>query len=187
MQAFALNYLFLRIQAILNVHWMVFLQWHRPSEVSSIKYHIQLWIDVVQLLSYVWLFVTPWTAACQASLSFTISWNLLKLMSIESEMPATNFTFYCPLLLLPSIFPGIRVFFNESALCIRWPKSWSFCFNISPSNEYSGFFFSFRIDWFDLIKTLHISLRLPQWLSDKEATCNARNVGLIPGSGRSPG
>ena len=103
---------------------------------------------VVQSLSHVQLFAIPWTAACQASLSFTISQNLLKLMSIESEMPSNHFILCCPLLLLPSIFPSIRVFSNESALRIRWPKYWKF--SISPSNEYSGLI-SFRTDWFDLL------------------------------------
>ena len=93
---------------------------------------------------------TPWTAAHQASLFFTISWSLLKLTSIESVMPSNHLILCRPLLLLPSIFPSIRVFSNESALCIRWPKYWSFSFSISPSNEYSGFI-SFRIDWFDLL------------------------------------
>ena len=104
---------------------------------------------VVQLLSRVWLFATPWTAACQASLSFTISQSLLKLVSIESVMPSNHLVLCCPLLLLPSIFPSIRVFSNELALHIRWPKYWSFSFIISPSNEYSGLI-SLRIDWFDL-------------------------------------
>ena len=103
---------------------------------------------VVQSLSYVWLFATPWTAACQASLSFTISWSLFKLMSIELVMPSNYLVLCCPLLLLPSILPSIRVFSNELAFCIRWPKYWSFSFRISPSNEYSGLI-SFRIDWFD--------------------------------------
>ena len=103
---------------------------------------------VVQSLSSVWLFVTPWTAACQATLSFNISWCLLILMYIESVMPSNYFILFRPLLLLPSIFPSIRVFSNESVLCIRWPKYWSFTFTISPSNEYSGLI-SFRIDWFD--------------------------------------
>ena len=103
-------------------------------------------------LSRVWLFVTPWIAACQASLSFTISQSLLKLMSIESVMPSNHLILCCPLLLLPSIFPSIRVFSNDlgSALCIRWPKYWSFSFSISSSNEYSRLI-SFRIDWFDLL------------------------------------
>ena len=90
----------------------------------------------VQSLSHVWLFATPWTAAHQASLSFSISPSLLKLMSIESMMPSNHLILCRPLLLLPSVFPSIRVFSNESALRIRWPKSWSF--SISPSNEYAG-------------------------------------------------
>ena len=103
----------------------------------------------VQSLSRVWLFVTPWTATCQASMSITNSWSLLKLMSIESVIPSNHLILYCPLLLLASIFPRIRVFSNESVICIRWLKYWCFSFNISPSNEYSGMI-SFRIDWFDL-------------------------------------
>ena len=105
---------------------------------------------VVQLLSRVRLFVTPWTAACQASLSFTLSQSLLKLVSIESVMPSNHLILYHPLLFPPSIFPSIRVFSNESVLRIRWPKLWSFSFSISPSNEYSGLI-SFRIDRFDLL------------------------------------
>ena len=94
--------------------------------------------------------VIPWTTACQASLPFTIFWSLPKLMSLESVMPS-NYLILChPLLLLHSIFPSIRVFSNESVLCIWWPKYWSFSFSISPSNEYSGLI-SFRIDWFDLL------------------------------------
>ena len=94
--------------------------------------------------------MTPWTAACQASLSYTISWSLLKLMSVESVMPSNHLIFCCPLLLLPAIFPSIRVFSNELALRIRWPKYWNFSFSISPSNEYSGLI-SFRITWFELL------------------------------------
>ena len=104
---------------------------------------------IVQSLSHVKLFVTPWTAACQASVSFTVSKNLFKLMSIESLMTSSHLSLCCPLLLLPSIFPSIRVFSNELSLHIRWPKYWSFSFRISPSNEYSGLI-SFRINWFDL-------------------------------------
>ena len=102
----------------------------------------------VQLFSHVWLFATPWTAACQASLSITNSQSLLKFMSIESVMPS-NHLIFCHPFLLPSIFSKTRVFSNESALQIRLPKYWSFSFSISPSNEYSGLI-SFRIDWFDL-------------------------------------
>ena len=104
----------------------------------------------VQSLSHVWLFVTPWIAACQVFLSITNSPVLLKLMSIESVMPSNHLILYHPLLLLPSIFPRIRVFPSESVLHIRWPKYWSFSFSISPSNEYSGLI-SFRIDWFNLL------------------------------------
>ena len=100
-------------------------------------------------LSHIWLFLTPRTAAHQASLSFTITWSLLKLLSIESVVPSNHLICHCPILLLPSVFPSIRVFSNESALHIRWPKYWSFNFTIIPSNEYSGLI-SFRIDWFDL-------------------------------------
>ena len=96
------------------------------------------------------LFVTPWTAACQASLPFTISRSLLKLMSIQLMMPSNHLILCHPFLLLPSIFPRIRVFSNESSLQIRWPKSWRFSFSISPSKEYSGLS-SFRIDWLDLL------------------------------------
>ena len=99
----------------------------------------------VQSLSRVQLFVTPWTAACQASLSITNSQSSPKPMSIESVMPSNHLILCCPLLLLPSIYPSIRVFSNESVLCIRWPKYWSFSFNISPSNEHSGLI-SFRMD-----------------------------------------
>ena len=104
----------------------------------------------VQLLSHVRLFATPRTAACQASPSLMISWSLLRLMSIEPVIPSNHLILYCPLLLLPSIFPSIKVFDSESALHIRWPKYRSFSFSISPSNEYSGLI-SFRIDWFDLL------------------------------------
>ena len=111
---------------------------------------ILLRISSVQSLSHVLLFVTPWTVACQASLSITNSWSSSKLMSTESVMPSNNLSLCHPLLLLPSILPSIRVFSNESVLHIRWPKHWSFNFSISPFNEYSGLIF-FRIDWFDLL------------------------------------
>jgi len=114
----------------------------------------------VQSLSHVRLFVTPWTAARQASLSITNSWRPPKHMSIELVMPSNHFILCHPLLLLPSIPSSIRVFSNESALCIRWPKYWGFSFNISPSNEHPGLI-SFRMDWLDLLavqgtlKSLH--------------------------------
>ena len=104
----------------------------------------------VQLLSCVQLFVTSWTAACQASLSITNSWSLLKLMSIQLLMPSNHITLYHPPLLLPSLFPSVKAFFNESVLRIRWPKYWSFSFSISPANEYSGLIY-FRMDWLDLL------------------------------------
>ena len=107
-------------------------------------------VSSVHLLSCVWLFVTPWTAACQASLSITKSWSPHKPMSIVSVMPSNHLILCHPVFLLPSIFPSIRVFSNESALCIRWPKYWSFSFNISPSIEHSGLI-SFRMDWLDLL------------------------------------
>ena len=110
----------------------------------------QLQFSSVQSLSRVWIFLTSWTAARQASLSFIISWSLLKLTSIKLMMPS-NHLILCHLLLFsPSIFPSIRDFFNEPALRIRWPKYWSFSFSLSPSNEYSGLI-SFRIDWLDLL------------------------------------
>ena len=107
-------------------------------------------VAVVQLLSRVRLLVTPWTTALQASLSFTVSQSLLKFTSIESVIPSNHLIPCHPLLFLPSIFPSIRVFSNELAHRIRWPKYWSFSFNISPFNEYSGLI-SFRMDWFDLL------------------------------------
>ena len=107
-----------------------------------------LQLNSVQLLSCVWLFVTPWTAAHQASLSITNSWNLFNLMSIQLVMPSNHLILCCPLLLPPSIFPSIRVFSNESVLHIRWPKKWSF--SISPSDEYSELI-CIRTDWFDLL------------------------------------
>ena len=103
-----------------------------------------------QSLSRVWLFVTQWTAACQASLSLTISQSLPEFMFIESVMPSNHLILCCPLLLLPSIFPTIGIFSNESAVCIWWSKYWSLSFNITPSKEYSGLI-SFKIDWFDLL------------------------------------
>ena len=110
----------------------------------------------VQSLSHVQFFGTPLTAAHQAFPSITNSWGLLKLMSIESVIPSNHLILCCPLLLLPSIFPRIRVFSNESVLCIRWPKYWSFSFIIISSNEYSELI-SFRIDWFDLLSAHGLS------------------------------
>ena len=131
----------------------------------------------VQSVSYVQLFVTPWTAAHQASLSFTNSRSLLKLMSIESVMPSNHLILCRPLLLLPSIFPSIRVFSNESALRIRWPKNWSFSFNISPTNEYPGLI-SFRMDWLDLLAVQGTLKSLLQHHSSKASIlqCSAFSI-----------
>ena len=131
--------------------WCMLLGSNRPwgpsDKLTSAWHYMGV---AVQLLSCVWLFATPWTAACQASLSITNSQSLLKLMSTESVMPSNHLTLCHPLLLRPSIFPSIRVFSNESAFYIRWPMYWSFSFDIGPSNEYSGLI-SFRIDWLDLL------------------------------------
>ena len=120
----------------------------------------------VQSLSCVRLFVTPWTVAHQASLSITNSRSLLKFLSIESVMPSNHLILSHLLLLLPSIFPSIRVFSNESVLCIRWPKYWSFSFRVSPSNEYSGLI-SFRMDWLDPLAVQGTLKSLPQHHSSK--------------------
>ena len=120
------------------------------SSLSAITLTV-LTFRSVQVLSHVRLFATPWTTACQASLSITNSWSLPKLTSIESVMPSNHLILCRTLLLLPSIFPSIRVFSNELAFFhIRWPKYWSFSFNISPSNEHPGLI-SFRMDWLDLL------------------------------------
>ena len=156
----------------------------------------------VQLLSCVQLFVAPWTAACQASLSITNSWSLLKFMSIELVMPSNHLSLCHPLLLLPSVLPNIRVFSAKSVLRIRWPKYWSFSFSISPSNEYTGLI-SFRMDWLDLLavqgtlKSLlqhHISktsiIQHSAFFGGSEIKASASNAGdlsSIPGLGRSPG
>ena len=131
---------------------MTEISWRRTHEIISPD-TILLWqvqFSSVQLLSHVRLFATPWTTARQASLSITNSQSLLKFMSIESVMPSNHLILCCPHLLQPSIFPSIRVFSNESALHIRWPKYWSFSFSISPSKEYSGLI-SYRMDWLDLL------------------------------------
>ena len=127
---------------------------------SCILFYIFLfvYVVVVRSLSCVLLFATPWTAACQASLSFTISRNLLKLISIESVMPSSHLILCHLLVLLPSVFPSIRVFSSESALHIRWPKYWSF--SISPCSEYSGLI-PFRIDWTALISLIHLYVLTP--------------------------
>ena len=120
-------------------------QWHIPHKVL-----VSVQFSLVQSLSHVWLFATPWTSACQVSLSITNSQSPPKPMSIESVIPSNHLILCHPLLLLPSIFRSIRVFSNESAPRIRWPKYWSFSLNISPSNEHPGLI-SFRMDWLDLL------------------------------------
>ena len=120
------------------------------THVPELGCNWALAIAVFQSLGHVQLFVTPWTAARQAPLSFTISWSLLRSMSIELVMLSSHLILCQPFLLGSSIFPSIRVFSNESTLCIRWPKYWSFSFSISPSSEYSGLI-SFRIDGFDVL------------------------------------
>ena len=120
---------------------------HKPLRYNNAVIHVSV---SGQLLSHVWLFVTLWTTACQASLSMTNSWNPAKPMSTESVMPYNHLILCCPLLFLSSIFPSIRIFSNESALRIWWPKYWRFSFNISPSNEHPGLI-SFSRDWLDLL------------------------------------
>ena len=127
----------------------------------------------VQLLSHVRLFATPWIAAHQASLSFTISWSLLKPMSIESVMPSNHLILCCHLLLLTSIFSSIRVFSSESVLRIRWPKYWRFSFSIRPSNEQPGLI-SFRMDWLDLLAVQGTLKSLLQHHSSKASVLGAQ-------------
>ena len=142
-----------------------------PAHKCSLQHYLQKarqesTLSSVQSLSLVQLFATPWTTAHQASLSITNSQSLLKLISIKTVMPSNNFILCHPSLLLPSIFLSIRVFSNESALCIRWPKYWSFSFNTSPCNEHSGLI-SFRIDWLDLLEVQGTLKSLLQYHSSK--------------------
>ena len=146
-------------------------------------------VEFIQSLSHIWLFVSPWTAAPQASLSITNSQSLLKLISIESVMPSNHLILCCPLLLLPSIFPSIRVLYKESGLRMRWPKYWCFSFSISPFNEYSGLI-SFSMDWLDFLavqgtlKSLlqHHSSRAPilQPILRPFALDDAISIGFLP-------
>ena len=126
------------------------------------RQHLQF--TSVQSLRRVWLFATPWTAARQASLSITNSWSLLKLMSIESVMPSTHLILCRPLLLLPSIFPSIRIFSNKSVLCIRWTKYWGCTFSISPSSEYSGLI---SFSWFNILPVQRTLKSLLQYHNSK--------------------
>ena len=133
-------------RGLLRISWTA-----RRSNQSILKEtNREYSFNSVHLLSRVRLFATPWISACQASMSITNFWSLPKPMSIESVMPSTHFILCHLLLLLPPVFPSIRVFFKESALCIKWSKYYSFSLNISPSNEHSGLV-SFKIDWFDLL------------------------------------
>ena len=143
-------------------------------KLQDCEFYIISIIVVFQLLSHVQLLVTPWTTACQASLSFTISWSFLRLSSIELVMPSNHLIHCHPLLLLLSIFPSFRVFSYELAPRIRWPKYWSFSFSISPSSEYSGLI-SFRIDWFDLLAVQITLKRLLQHHNSKASVlhCSA--------------
>ena len=140
---------------------------------SSSKFCPSVQFSSVQSVNHVRLFATPWTAAHQAFLSITNSWSLLKLMSVESVMPSYHLILCCPLLLSPSIFPSIRVFSNESALHIRWPKYWSFSFNISPSNEFSELI-SFRMDWLNLLAVQGTLKTLLQHHSSKASIFGAQ-------------
>ena len=149
---------------------MISMQFFTTAKTHTLS---QLFHSSVQSLSHVQLFATPWTAARQASLSITNSLSLPKLKSIKSVMPSNHLIFCRPLLLLSSIFPSIRVFSNESALHIRWPKYWSFSFNISLSNEYSGLI-SFRIDWFDLLAVQGTLKSLLQHHSTKASVFNTQ-------------
>ena len=136
------------------------------EEIKMSQYMMNNAISSVQLLSCVRLFVTPWIAACQASLSITSSQNSLRLMSIESVMPSSHLILCCPLLLLPPIPPSIRVFSNESTLRMRWPKYWNFSFSIIPSKEHPGLI-SFRMDWLDLLAVQRTLKSLLQHHSSK--------------------
>ena len=152
------------------------LQLGRPIEEAFMFYYSGS-IVVIQSLGQVQLLATPWTAACQASLPFTISWSLLKLMSIESVMPSNHLILCHPLLLLPSILPSLRVFSNELALCIRWPKYWSCSFSISSSDEYLGSI-SCRTDWFDI---LAVQWTLKNLLQHQFESINSLMLNLLYG------
>ena len=129
---------------------LVLYSWSTPYPVGEWQTNVSFQFSSVQLLSHVWLFATPWVAARQAFLSITNSWSQLKLTSIKSVMPSSHLILCCPLLLLPSIPPSIRVFSNESTLRMRWPKYWSFSFSISPSNEHPGLICFRRAGWISL-------------------------------------
>ena len=158
-----IDIIMLREFSIPSFWWVFLIKW---CKIFSWIYWNDNIISSLQSLSHVQLFVTPWTTASQASLFITNSQSLLKLISIKSVMPSNHLILCRPLLLLPSIFPSIRFFSNESVLCIRWPKYWSFSFSISPSNEYSGLI-SFRMNWLDLLAVQEILRSLLQHHSSK--------------------
>ena len=147
-------------------HSEVLWPWAKELTSLNLNFNIYKRFSSVQLLSCVQLFATPWSAACQASLSITNSQSLLKLMPIESMMPSSHLILCRPLLLLPPIPPSIRVFSNDSTLCMRWPKYWSFSFSTSPSNEHPGLI-SFRMDWLDLLAVQETLKSLLQHHSSK--------------------
>ena len=151
------------------------------KDITHIKEKPEAQFSSIRSLNHVQLFATPWTEARQASPSITNSWILFKLMSIELVMVSNHLIFCRPLLLLPSIFPSIRVFSNESVLRIRWPKYWSFSFSISPSNEYSGLI-SFRMDWLDLLAVQGTRKSLLQHHSSKASIlrCSAFFIVQLP-------
>ena len=146
--------------------FLIYIKWYWEIKTFKLKF-----MNSAQFLSHVWLFATPWIAAHQASLFITNSRSLLKLMSFELVMPS-NHLILCRPLLLPSIFPSIRVFSNESALHIRWPKYWSFSFNISPSNEHPELI-SLRMDWLDLLAVQGTLKSLLQHHSSKSINSSA--------------
>ena len=168
---------FVVFSAKVVILFTIFLNYLENYNVFQMSTHIHQFSSV-QLLSRVRLFVIPWTTARQASLSITNSWRSLKPMSIESVMPSSHLILCRPLLLLPSYFPSIRVFSNESVLRIRWPTYWSFSFSISSSNEYSGLIF-FRMDWLDLLAVQRTLKSLLQNHSLKAS-------GHLPGPGVKP-
>ena len=154
-------------------HWWSFQSIFMDSRISSQIAFVLAYLAIVQALSHVPLFATPWTAARQTFLSFTISLSLFKLMYIESRMLSNQLILCCPLLLLPSIFPNTGVFYNESGLPIKWPKYLSFSFSISPSNEYSGLI-SLRIDWTDLLAVQGSLKHFLQHLNSKASVFDAQ-------------
>ena len=171
-----LNFGSVILEIVYMFHWRIKSFQASGRERQRFKLKVN-WFSSVQSLSHVWLFATSWTAACQASLSITTSQSLLKLMSFKLVMPSNHLILRHPLLLLPLIFPSIRVFSNESVLCFKWPKYWSF--NISPFNEYSGLI-SFRMDWLVLLAVQGTLKSLVQHHSSKASISSAFNFVYSP-------